>query len=110
MLALLVFLVVMLFVFGAIARASGRRRRAALEEEERRQDGSFPVSPLDLLFGGMLGGGVRSYELDPETGRWVEVTNAPPQREPDEPPPHADTPAGDRRRRRAERLRQRPAQ
>src|ERR671927_653284 len=83
MLALLVFLVVMLFVFGAIARASARRRRAVLEEEERRQDGSFPVSPFDLLFGGMLGGGVRSYELDPETGEWVEITDQQPEPEPD---------------------------
>src|SRR5919206_6344 len=106
MLALLVFLVVMLFVFGAIARASARRRRAVLEEEERRQDGSFPVSPFDLLFGGMLGGGVRSYELDPETGEWVEVSDHEPEREPE---PAASTTADERGRRRAERLRRRPA-
>src|ERR671929_1435989 len=103
MLALLVFLVVMLFVFGAIARASARRRRAMLEEEERRQDGSFPVSPFDLLFGGMLGGGVRSYELDPETGEWVEVTERRP-----EPAPEPE-PEPERGRRRAERPRRRPA-
>jgi transitional endoplasmic reticulum ATPase len=120
MLILLALFFLTFVLLGALARASARRHRAMIEEDERqaaarRAPGAdFPdppfVSPLDLLFGGMLGGGVRSYELDPETGRWVEVTNDPPQREPDEPPPHADTPAGDRRRRRAERLRQRPAQ
>jgi transitional endoplasmic reticulum ATPase len=124
MLTLLVLIVVMFALVGAISRASARRRRAMIEEEERRaaaarsadeDDGTastFGPSPFDLLFGPMLGGGVRSYELDPQTGDWVEVTHE--RREPvadPEPSPAGDgeasTPEAARRRRRSERLRQR---
>ena len=122
MITLLVFLLVMLFLFGALTRASARRRRRALEEEERYAaaragdselgGASLPLSPFDLLFGGMLGGGVRSYEVDPETGEWVEITDRRPEPEPE--PERtteaaAPTTAAERSRRRAQRLSRRPA-
>ena len=126
----LLFLLLMLVVFVALVRASTKRRRALLEDEEgwpesaRRPGdvasaGPLPLSPLDLLFGGMLGGGVRSYELDPQTGEWVETTNREPGLEPEAEPPEPrenraresamSTRAADRGRRRAERLSRRPA-
>jgi transitional endoplasmic reticulum ATPase len=123
MLVLLALLVFMFVVVGAITRASARRRRALIEDEERRAaaarerggddaSSAFGPSPLDLLFGGMLGG-VRSYELDPATGDWVEITDDRPQAPVDEPPRDesaAATPDAERRRRRAERMRaRRPA-
>jgi transitional endoplasmic reticulum ATPase len=125
LLGLLVLLIVVLLVVSAVARAA-RRRRALLEEEERRRlaearagspgevDPPLPLSPLEFLFGHMFGGGVRSYEFDPETGQWVETTHdAPPapasqEAPPDEPPTRA--PTAERKRRREERLRaRRPA-
>ena len=121
MLLLLILIVVMLFLMSAAARASARRRRALFEEEQRRaelddgRNGGLPVSPFDLLFGGMLGGGVRSYEIDPETGRWVEVGDEQPEPEPaPKPEPERDgepaaTTASARARRRAQRLNRRPA-
>src|SRR5918911_2744962 len=119
----LLFLLLMLVVFVALVRASTKRRRALLEDEEgwpesaRRPGdlasaGPLPLSPLDLLFGGMLGGGVRSYELDPETGEWVETTDHQPEPEPERertPEAAARTTAAGPGHRRAERLRRRPA-
>jgi transitional endoplasmic reticulum ATPase len=127
MLFLLVLFVLFFLFMSAVSRSMSRRRRM-VEEEQREaarraaDDGgngaeaAFGPSPFDLLFGGMFGGGARSYELDPETGRWVEVTDHRPapadgraqaEPEPDAPPA---TPAEARRRNRAERLARRPAQ
>src|SRR5436305_8529895 len=107
------------------------RRRRMIEDEQREAmqrmgngagNGAggaaspFAASPFDLLFGGGMFGGVRSYELDPQTGRWVEVTDerpvpaqepSPAESEAEEPPA---SPAEARRRKRAERLAQRPQQ
>jgi transitional endoplasmic reticulum ATPase len=121
MLAFLVLLLLLFVFMGAISRSISRRRRM-IEAEQReaasrdRGDGRDPFpppfgpSPLDLLFGGMLGGGARSYELDPRTGEWVDVTDEPPSAEPE---PQRDeepsTPTEARRRKRAERLARRPA-
>jgi transitional endoplasmic reticulum ATPase len=118
----LLLLIIMLFVLVTLVRAATRRRRALFEEHGAEAApgpagdagfaGPLPLSPLDLLFGGMLGGGVRSYELDPETGEWVETTDrAPePEAEPSGPKPQeSPTRAPVRGRRRTERLSRRPA-
>jgi len=82
----LVFLIVPFFLM----RRAVRRQRRMLEEEQRRQaerarrvtergdeaDGADLYSdPLAGLFDLMAGPGTwsRSYEVDPETGQWVEV-------------------------------------
>jgi transitional endoplasmic reticulum ATPase len=124
-------LLVLFFLFvSAISRSMSRRRRMIEDEQreamQRTRDASgngagtpaspFGPSPFDLLFGGGMFGGVRSYELDPETGRWVEVTDeqpapaqepSPAEAKAEEPPA---SPAEARRRKRAERLAQRPQQ
>jgi transitional endoplasmic reticulum ATPase len=131
MLILLVLLFLMFVFMSAVSRSINRRRRlieeeqyeAAMRARDARGNGrdpsrapSAPPSPFDLLFGGMLGGGVRSYELDQETGRWVEVTDEPPApvEEPaaqqSQEPADSSTRAAERRRKRAERTSRRPAQ
>jgi transitional endoplasmic reticulum ATPase len=97
-LSLLVLGFVILVVISLLGRAAARRRRA-LAEEERREleaasrrdpDGSADpfaggASPFELMpFGGLFehllsGPGARSYTLDPETGRWVDVTDVQPE-------------------------------
>src|SRR5829696_7165785 len=72
----------------AVMSSASARRRRRLEEERRRREaellreGGSPSSPFggspfgmlfDSLFSG-AGGWSRGYTLDPETGRWVEVT------------------------------------
>src|SRR5436305_12653037 len=85
------------------------RRRRMIEDEQREAmqrmgngagNGAggaaspFAASPFDLLFAGGLFGGVRSYELDPQSGRWVEVTDERPvpAREPSPANPMAGEP------------------
>jgi transitional endoplasmic reticulum ATPase len=88
------FLLLMVVLFGLLVmsatRRAGRRRREYEEEYARQQsdpDGGNPQvrvgSPFDLLFGGS---GWSSYEYDPETGGWVEVS----EREPEPPEPRQD--------------------
>src|SRR5215218_1100029 len=85
-------LVVFFLIFVVMAVMSSARRRRRLEEERRRREaellrqgegGGSPPSPFggspfgllsDNLFSG-AGGWSRGYTLDPETGRWVEVTD-----------------------------------
>ena len=88
------FLLLMLILFGLLMMSAARRaarRRRDHEEEYARQsdpgDGEGPEvrvgSPLDLLFGGS---GWSSYEYDPQTGDWVEVSD----REPEPPAPRQE--------------------
>jgi len=114
MLALLVLTVLMFVFFGAVSRASARRRRAAFEEQERlaaeqaRNGGHAPpLSPFDLLFGGL--GGSHAYTFDPERGELVEVSEDEPALDAEPEPDEPRTPAAARRRKRAERQRSRPA-
>jgi hypothetical protein len=123
-LTLLILVLLIVVVFSVLGRASARRRRTLIEEEMRRAPGrddptdtgdvvdrsALPLTPFDLLFGPMLGGGVRSYEFDPATGEWVEITDEQPPAEPE--PADADaqaasTPASERRRSRSDRRRSR---
>src|SRR5215208_4484340 len=79
----------LIFVVMAAMSSSAARRRRRREEERRlreeelmRQGGGAPQSPfggspLGMLFDSLFtgaGGWSRGYTLDPETGRWVEVT------------------------------------
>src|SRR3954471_2325439 len=95
----MLFLLLMLFLFFLLitsaARRSARRRRELAEEYDRQSpgadDGSQVTvgSPFDLLFGG--GGGWQSYEYDPQSGRWVDVSQQEPEA-PEQPPqePHEE--------------------
>jgi transitional endoplasmic reticulum ATPase len=112
-------------VLAAMLRASLRRRQQLMYEDERRRQeelaqqhsagadengaGSpFPLSPFGMLFEHLLTGpGMRSYTLDPETGRWIDITDERP-----EPAPPARTerePAQAEPRHQATRKRHRPA-
>jgi transitional endoplasmic reticulum ATPase len=100
-LSLLVFAVVIVVVLSLLGRLAARRRRALAEEERRTMEaetGRDPNAPPDpfggaspfemMPFGGLFehllsGPGVRSYTLDPETGRWVDVTDRQPDPEPE---------------------------
>jgi transitional endoplasmic reticulum ATPase len=113
----LLFLVVFLLVVSSlVSRAMRRgveRRRREQQELLRRmeEDGAaspFAGSPLGPLFESLLfGTGAQSYEYDPRTGAWVEITDRAPG-----PEPAAETKAdrgqetGERRRRRSRRSRQ----
>jgi transitional endoplasmic reticulum ATPase len=113
----LLFLVVFLLVVSSlVSRAMRRgveRRRREQQELLRRmeEDGAaspFAGSPLGPLFESLLfGTGAQSYEYDPRTGEWVEITDRAPG-----PEPAAETKAdggqetGERRRRRSRRSRQ----
>ena len=111
-------------VLGRMGSAARRRREAEEEgrrrlEEERRARGGddAPVSPFGMFpFGRlfeqlMMGPGVRSYTIDPETGEWVEVTDDYPEPVPEEQPERGDgaarPDAQERRKRRTARARSR---
>ncbi|HEX2044274.1 MAG TPA: AAA family ATPase [Gaiellaceae bacterium] len=130
LLPLLVLLVPVL-IFVSILRRLSARRREALEEERRqaaaaREEGGGDLqpgmSPFGMFpFGGLFehlltgpGGWSRSYVLDEETGRWVDVSELEPEPEgaaaPDatetgEQAPPAERTAAERRRRRGARAR-----
>ena len=116
MLTLLFLVVFLLVVSSLVSRAMRRgveRRRREQQELLRRmeEDGAaspFAGSPLGPLFESLLfGTGAQSYEYDPRTGEWVEITDRAPA-----PEPAAETKAdrgqetGERRRRRSRRSRQ----
>src|SRR3954453_22500794 len=102
MLFLLLLLFLAFLLITSAARRSARRRRELAEEYERQSpgdDGSQVAvgSPFDLLFGGS---GWQSYEYDPQSGRWVDVSQREPEPSPEEPhkrptpnPPHPAPPA-----------------
>src|SRR5437868_4950784 len=80
----MLFLLLLLFLgfvlLTSAARRSARRRRERYEEPPPGAGDEPQVtvgSPLDLLFGG----GWQSYEYEPQSGRWVDVS----QREPEPP-------------------------
>jgi len=116
MLLLLILLALFMFLaFSAASRASRRRRQMeeefAAEQARRGEDGEdgysstgFGVSPFgSILDALMTGAATRSYEYDPETGRWVDITDRQPdpreqQTEPDPEPAQAES-NGHRRRR-----------
>jgi transitional endoplasmic reticulum ATPase len=127
---LILLMIVVLVVASLVGRLQRRRRLQEWQEEERRREaaeragGGDPadaggvVSPFDLMpFGGLfesiLGGPgtwTRSYEYDPETGRWVDVSELEPEVPPAEEPDVArDGTAAQARDLRAAR-RRRPAQ
>jgi transitional endoplasmic reticulum ATPase len=130
-LTLLILLGVVLLLLIASFWRSARRERAAAEERRRRQEeiarrggedpgfGGSPFSmfPLGGLFEQLLsapGGWSRSLAYDPETGRWVDISD---QEEISEADPEPGRDGGEtdemspaqRRRRRRERERQRSA-
>jgi transitional endoplasmic reticulum ATPase len=109
---LLVFVLLMLAM--SITRAN-RRRRRMIEEERRRQaelarrspgaagapPSPFGSMPFGSLFEHLLtgpGSWSRALELDPETGRWVDVTDR-------QPPPQEQSAAEEPRRQRRSRAR-----
>jgi transitional endoplasmic reticulum ATPase len=82
MLTLLILIVAFALVMSLVTRMARASRQRAYEEQQRfeqMQQGSEPVSPFEVLpFGGILeelmrGMETRSFEIDPETGEWVEV-------------------------------------
>src|SRR5689334_8448415 len=107
----LLVLVVFAFVAMSLARRAALRRaeyeeelaREAAERGPSRAGGDDPppplgMSPLGSLLEQMMSGPAwgRSYEVDPETGRWVDVT----ERQP-EPAPPQEAQANARRQRKA---------
>src|SRR5688572_60527 len=97
MLTLIVIAVILVLLAVSVSRAA-RRQREALEErrraaERQRKDGGEEASsPFSMLpFGGLFdqlltgpGGWSRSLMYDEETGRWVDVSDAPPDAPEDE--------------------------
>src|SRR3954471_22451018 len=87
MLFLLLLLFLAFLLITSAARRSARRRRELAEEYERQSpgadDGSQVAggSPFDLLFGGS---GWQSYVYDPQSGRWVDVSQREPEPSPEE--------------------------
>ena len=122
MLTLLIMLLLFALFVSVVTRAARRRaREAQLAREEalrRAESGEDPVSPFagspfGPLFDVMLSGGgfARSYEVDPVTGEWVEVTNREPAEEPAEPDPKtasAEQPKFERPKRRRAQASQNP--
>ena len=113
-----ILLLVFVVMIGASVIGSFRRARRMREERERyeeelqrqaddpsaKQDqvGGSPFGPLfDTLFSGA---GMRSYQYDPQTGEWVDMTDVRPEPEP-EPQPAGN---GDAKRKRETR-KQRPS-
>jgi len=88
MLFLLLLLFLAFLLITSAARRSARRRRELAEEYERQSPGADDSSqvavgsPFDLLFGGS---GWQSYEYDPQSGRWVDVSQREPEPSPEEP-------------------------
>jgi transitional endoplasmic reticulum ATPase len=91
---LLLLLLLLVLPFVIMSRLAARRRRA-LDEERRRAAAAREDDPGAERFGGgvtpfgmfpfgglleqmMLGPGARSFVLDPETGRWVDVSEQEP--------------------------------
>src|SRR5688572_14877227 len=89
MLSMLILLGVLLLVLAFSVTRSARRQRARMEEAERRRRelaerggdpgfSPFAGMPFGGLFDALLSGGggwSRSLEYDPETGRWVDVSD-----------------------------------
>jgi transitional endoplasmic reticulum ATPase len=87
--SLLVVFFLIFVVMAVMSNAAARRRRRQEEERRRREaeligrGGGAPPSPFGgtpfgMLFDGLFsgaGGWSRGYTLDPQTGRWVEVTD-----------------------------------
>jgi transitional endoplasmic reticulum ATPase len=112
LISLLFLLAIVVFVIAVMsaARRSARRQaeyedQLAREAAERgpsrgEQEPPFGASPFGSLFDMLMtGGGARSYEYDPETGRWVDVSHTRPEPDRDE-EPSTERPAQRRRARR----------
>jgi transitional endoplasmic reticulum ATPase len=110
MITLAVLLVVVLLMLALSVGRANRRRRRMVEEERRRQAELAqrshratvpPQSPFgDMPFGSLFeqlltgpGAWSRALEIDPETGRWVDVTD----RQPPHEPPTVEEPRRQRR-------------
>jgi transitional endoplasmic reticulum ATPase len=111
-----VVVIVMTLISRGLRRAAERRQREQEEMLRRMQEegveSPFAGTPFGPLFDSIFfGTGAHSYEYDPRTGEWVDVTN---RRLPGEPPaePQPEPAAGDGerpRRRRPRSRRARPA-
>jgi hypothetical protein len=112
LISLLFLLASVVFVIAVMsaARRSARRQaeyedQLAREAAERgpsrgEQEPPFGASPFGSLFDMLMtGGGARSYEYDPETGRWVDVSHTRPGPDRDD-EPSTERPAQRRRARR----------
>ena len=104
---LLLLLFVLFGLISIVSRFARRRARRAAEERQAEYERAVEageiepeaVSPFGMLpFGGILEelmraqGMTRSYEIDPETGEWVEITERQPEPLPE--PEPAAAPAG----------------
>src|SRR5215208_6480040 len=110
----------------AVMSSASTRRRRRLEEERTRREAElvreggsppppFGGSPFGMLFDSLFsgaGGWSRGYTLDPETGRWVEVTgfDRPEEQAPAREPEPADDATREERRAAARRQRRNRAQ
>ena len=103
-LMLLFFLLFFILPIWFAFRARRRAREAAEQmqyEASQGGGGNGPPSLFDLFMGpGMMS---RSYEIDPETGEWVDVTD----RQVEEPPPEAEKEPEQQRKERVSRARPR---
>ncbi len=115
----LLMLLVMVVIVSMTARSARRRAIEAEEirEEELRRAGGDPdadMAPFAMLpFGGIFEamlGGARSYEYDPETGEWVDISGHVPEPEPESEPAAADGEEGRRRQKRRPAARRKQAQ
>ena len=104
-------MLVAVVVFVMVAKRAARRQQLEMQEELRRAEeaaargeiepGAEQVSPFGMLpFGGlfehlMAPGWSRSYAFDPETGRWIDITDQQPEavEEPDPGPEPEPEPA-----------------
>ncbi len=100
-------------VVGSIRRAKRMReaQQQMMEEEMRRAESGEPAgspfggSPFGPLFDTLFSGaGMRSYEVDPQTGQWVDIS----QREPEMPPEPEQSSNGKERKRPAKKARRQP--
>ncbi|HUQ22880.1 MAG TPA: AAA family ATPase [Gaiellaceae bacterium] len=98
MFTLLILIVAFALVMSLVTRASRASRQRKYEEQQRLEQmrqGGEPLSPFEALpFGGILeelmrGMETRSYEVDPQTGEWVEVRPEQETQPPAEPQPVA---------------------
>jgi transitional endoplasmic reticulum ATPase len=121
---LLLFGLPLLMIVTFVRRMAAARREAEEERRRRaealaREGGAPAVDPFAMfpfggLFGDLLSGaGARSYAYDPETGRWIDITDQEPEAieepEPERAPTNAEESAAtreaERKRRRSERRR-----
>jgi hypothetical protein len=67
--------------YRAMQEEAERRRRESPEEDDRASSASYGLFPFGGLFEQLFSdvGGTRSFAYDPETGRWVDVSDDEPE-------------------------------